>query len=120
MPMRAHSHPPVHTGAGAFDRRTTKLPLTTVVDPVSPFEFFAGTALPGVVAGHDWLAHPDGSWVRHHGSHVDQGGPRRLWDLAERALAEWQDLGKPRRHHFGVEIGHDGQFLTLGALRWQL
>ncbi|MGZ3141948.1 ATP-grasp peptide maturase system methyltransferase [Lentzea chajnantorensis] len=120
MPLRAHARKPALAGMGAFDRRTTTLPMATVVDPAGPFEFFAGVALPDVVAGQDWLGHPDGSWVHHHGSHVDQGGPRRLWDLAEQALALWEDLGKPRRQHFGVTIGHDGQFLTFDGRRWRL
>ncbi|SDN71764.1 methyltransferase domain-containing protein [Lentzea jiangxiensis] len=120
MPLRAHARLPALAGTGAFDRRTTTLRFRTVADPSSPFEFFAGTALPGVAAGRDRLAHPDGSWVHHHGSHVDQGGPRRLWDLAENAVAEWHDLGEPRRHDFGVAIAPDGQFLTLGDLRWRL
>jgi methyltransferase of ATP-grasp peptide maturase system len=120
MPLRAHAHSPTPAGSGTFDRRATTVPFDTVVDPASPFEFFAGIVLPGVVAGHDWLAHSDGSWVHHYGSHVDQGGPRRLWDLAEHAIVEWHDLGKPRRHHFGITVGPDGQFLTLNDLRWQL
>lgn len=120
MPMRAHAHPPAMAGSGTFDRRATTLPLDTVVDPASPFEFFAGIALPGVAAGRDWLAHPDGSWVHHHGTHVDQGGPRKLWDLAEQAVVDWHDLGKPRRHQFGITVGPGGQFLTLGNLDWPL
>ncbi|MFD4643089.1 methyltransferase domain-containing protein [Lentzea sp. NPDC058436] len=120
MPLRAHALPPALAGAGTFDRRTTTLPFNTVLDPASPFEFFAGTALPDVVAGPNWLAHSDGSWVHHHGSHVDQGGPRRLWDAAEDALVEWHDLGKPRRSQFGVSIDGDGQHLTLGDLSWHL
>jgi methyltransferase of ATP-grasp peptide maturase system len=120
MPMRAHAHPPAIAGSGTFDRRATTMPLATVIDPSSPAEFFAGIALPGVVAGRDWLAHPDGSWLHHHGSHVDQGGPRKLWDIAEQAVVDWHDLGKPRRNQFGIEVGPGGQFLTLGDLRWQL
>jgi methyltransferase of ATP-grasp peptide maturase system len=120
MPMRAHAHPPAPAGSGTFDRRATTLPLETVVDPASPFEFFAGIALPGAVAGQDWLAHPDGSWVHHHGTHVDQGGPRKLWDLAEQAVVDWHDLGKPRRHQFGITVGPSGGFLTLGNLDWPL
>lgn len=120
MPLRAHARRPAPAGAGSFDRRTTTLPLNTVIDPASPFEFFAGIALPGVTAGRDWLAHPDGSWVHHHGSHVDQGGPRRLWDTAEEAVVDWRDLGEPRRQDFGITVGADGQFLTLGDLRWPL
>ncbi|MDX8034582.1 methyltransferase domain-containing protein [Lentzea sp. BCCO 10_0856] len=120
MPMRAHARPPALAGSGTFERRTTAVPLDTVVNPASPAEFFSGIALPGVAAGQDWLAHPDGSWVHHHGSHVDQGGPRRLWDLAEQAVIDWRDLGKPRRNQFGIEVGPDGQFLTLGELHWHL
>ncbi|MFI6098740.1 methyltransferase domain-containing protein [Lentzea sp. NPDC051213] len=120
MPMRAHATPPMLAGAGEYERRATTLSLDTVGNAASPFEFFAGIALPEVVGGHNWLAHPDGSWVHHHGSHVDQGGPRRLWDLAEQAIVEWRDLGKPRRHQFGLTVGPDGQFLTLDDLRWPL
>ncbi len=121
MPLRAHARKPALAGKGTFVRRKTTLPMSAVVDPASPFEFFAGIALPDVVAdGHDWLGHPDGSWVHHHGSRVDQGGPRRLWDLAEQAVAEWHDLGKPRRQHFGVTIDHDDQHLTLGDRKWRL
>ncbi|USX50477.1 methyltransferase domain-containing protein [Lentzea sp. HUAS12] len=120
MPLRAHAHPPALAGTGEFERRSTTVPFTTVLDPASPFEFFAGTALPGVVAGPGRLAHSDGSWVHHRGSHVDQGGPRRLWDVAEAALAEWRELGEPRRGQFGVSVRRDGQHLTLGDLSWHL
>lgn len=120
MPLRAHAHRPAPGGEGAFERSTTTLPFNTVLDPASPFEFFAGISLPGVVAGPNWLAHSDGSWVHHHGSHVDQGGPRRLWDIAEDALVAWHELGKPRRGQFGITIGPEGQHLTLGGLRWHL
>ncbi|SDF61717.1 protein-L-isoaspartate(D-aspartate) O-methyltransferase [Lentzea fradiae] len=120
MPLRAHASPPASAGEGPFDRGPTTLRMATVVNPASPFEFFAGTALPGVVAGRDWLAHPDGSWVRHRGAHVDQGGPRRLWDDAERALTEWRALGEPRRREFGISVRPGGQFLTLGERRWPL
>lgn len=120
MPMRAHARPPAFAGEGPYERRTTTLPMDTVTNPASPFEFFAGIALPDVVAGQDWLGHPDGSWVHHHGSHVDQGGPRNLWDIAEQAVTEWSDLGKPRRHHFGVTVEHDDQFLTLNDRKWRL
>ncbi|MFD4672244.1 methyltransferase domain-containing protein [Lentzea sp. NPDC058450] len=120
MPLRAHAIPTALAGAGDYDRRATTLRLNAVVDPASPFEFFAGIALPGVVAGRDWLAHSDGSWVHHRGSHVDQGGPRRLWDLAESAAADWHDLGEPRRQDFGVTITRTAQHLTLRDLHWHL
>ncbi|MET9228532.1 methyltransferase domain-containing protein [Lentzea sp. NPDC003310] len=120
IPLRAHALPPAFAGAGEFDRRATTVPFATVVDPASPFEFFAGISLPDVVAGPNRLAHSDGSWVHHRRAHVDQGGPRRLWDIAEDALAQWRDLGEPRRADFGVTVAHDVQHLTLGELSWPL
>ncbi|GHH36933.1 methyltransferase domain-containing protein [Lentzea cavernae] len=120
MPLRAHALPPLVVGTGEFDRRATTLPFGTVLDRANPFEFFAGTALRDVVTGPNRLAHSDGSWVHHRGSHVEQGGPRRLWDAVEDALAQWRDLGEPRRDQFGVRIGTDGQRLTLGDLSWHL
>jgi protein-L-isoaspartate O-methyltransferase len=74
------------------------------------------------------LEHPDGSWVRHSGGHgpheVWQGGPRRLWDVVERAYQEWQALGRPARDRFGLTVRPDRQELWLdepaGAHRWSL
>ncbi|NUT93500.1 MAG: protein-L-isoaspartate(D-aspartate) O-methyltransferase, partial [Saccharothrix sp.] len=84
MPLRAHHQSwaeaalDTATTAPATTSRSTPLPARAVIDPVSGFEFFAGLALPGVVTAGDpvRLVHPDGSWTRHHGAVVDQGGPR--------------------------------------------
>lgn len=139
MPLRAHSQ---HWSATLLeqartartpDHRPTGLPASAVVDPSSPFEFYAGLALSEVVVGYGprgrvHLAHPDGSWVRLHaresGTEVEQGGPRQLWDLTEDAYRDWRDLGKPRRERFGITVNPDGQWLWLdrpdSEFRWPL
>jgi protein-L-isoaspartate(D-aspartate) O-methyltransferase len=133
MPLRAHTHSTellaLASDAKADDRRRTALDAAVVIDPSSPFEFFAGLVLADVVVGHGergraHLAHPDGSWARlrqrHGGTTVEQGGPRRLWNLAEQGYRQWHDLGKPRRDQFGVTVGPEGQFFQLGDLTWPL
>jgi methyltransferase of ATP-grasp peptide maturase system len=142
MPLRAHERPAV---VELLDRavdqpgqtRPTRVPANLVTDSSSPFEFFAGLALPGAVAtpslhrgGADqaWLLHPDGSWVRHHTEHrrhvVEQGGARRLWDEIEAAHRQWQELGAPRRDRFGITVSPEGQELWLdyptSPHRWPL
>ncbi len=121
MPLRAH-----HAGwadealghaltAEPGSSRGTPLSAAMVLDPARGFEFFAGLALPDVVTAGDppRLAHPDGSWVRHRGATVDQGGPRRLWDLAEAAYDQWRSLGRPRRHHFTFTATPTTQYFAL-------
>jgi protein-L-isoaspartate(D-aspartate) O-methyltransferase len=121
MPLRAHcaawadaALADALTAAPTTTRRTL-LTADTVLDPSRGFEFFAGLALPGVVAAGDpaRLVHPDGSWVRHQGTSVAQGGPRRLWDDAEEAYARWRALGRPRRHHFTFTATPTAQYFAL-------
>ncbi|MGH3521045.1 MAG: methyltransferase domain-containing protein [Haloechinothrix sp.] len=141
MPLRAHRLadarrlldrlPPADPEAAA----PTAIPIGAVLRPTSPFEFFAGLALPGVLAVQTlddepdtYLVHGDGSWVCHYpwrgGYVVDQGGPRRLWDDLEAGYARWQDLGKPTRSRFGITVDTDGQHLWLDVPdsehRWPL
>ncbi|MGM1061036.1 methyltransferase domain-containing protein [Saccharothrix sp. Mg75] len=130
MPLRAHDQawavePLVGAAtAPAGTSRTTLLPARAVVDPASGFEFFAGLELSGVAVAGDpvRLVHPDGSWARHRGAVVDQGGPRALWDVAEAAYRQWKTLGKPRRQHFAFTAGPDGQRFRLDGtdLTWSL
>ena len=92
MPLRAHrAEAPAVPPPGLEDKwEPSRLPFDVVTRPQSSFEFFAGLALPGVVPLQDLLTHPDGSWVRHRDKNeVAQGGPRRLWDIAEHAYVEW-------------------------------
>ena len=128
MPLRADRHTDpgrlLHTVSGAASSRPTDLAVDAVLSPRSPFEFFAGLARPDVQATqpddhHTWLVHPDGSWVLHRTRRgerrVSQGGPRRLWDLAEHGYQQWRDLGEPRRDRFGLTVTPDRQDLWLDA-----
>ena len=130
MPLRAHRARDVGTLVTAVTARPgrsrpTDLTMRAVTYPGSPFEFFAGLALADAVpAGPHLLVHPDGSWARHHGNAVSQGGPRLLWDLAEAAYDQWRELGEPRRERFGVTVSPQDQHLWLdrpdGPHRWPL
>ncbi|WP_159048571.1 methyltransferase domain-containing protein [Streptomyces sp. NRRL F-4489] len=44
----------------------------------------------------------DGSWAHVQGGEVRQAGPRRLWDVVERANEWWEGQGHPERERFGV------------------
>jgi methyltransferase of ATP-grasp peptide maturase system len=138
MPLRAHRQPvdeeliaSLATATGPT--RGTTLPMSTVASPASPFEFFAGLALPDVlpvVATPEatLLVHRDGSWARHHTARerhfVTQGGPRRLWDEVEHAYAAWLDLDQPHRSRFGITVEPRLQELWLDTPdsphRWPL
>jgi hypothetical protein len=121
------------TAAGGPECPAT-LSMWDVLDPASPFEFFAGLALPGVLGWHDphsgeaALGHSDGSWVRQRADgdalRVSQGGPRRLWDDTEAAHEQWLRLGSPLRDSFGITVEPSGQWLWLGspdtAEHWEL
>ncbi|QFU94243.1 ATP-grasp peptide maturase system methyltransferase [Amycolatopsis sp. YIM 10] len=140
MPLRAHRlADPAQLLSGlqdaeARETRRTSLPVSAVLSPSSPLEFFASLELEGVLpaysgdAGVVYLVHPDGSWVRHAEQHgklvVSQGGPRNLWDLAEQARVRWRKLGKPGRARFGVTVDGDRQEFWLDNAssqhRWQL
>jgi methyltransferase of ATP-grasp peptide maturase system len=134
MPLRAHRGPRVtdlidQVRGSHAKARLTELTATRLLRPADRFEFYAGLSLPHVVAwsdthGDTWLAHPDGSWARYSRHSVSQGGPRRLWDLAEQAHTEWHALGRPPRERFGLTVGPDGQEFWLDSPnspgRWPL
>ncbi|MGW3424892.1 ATP-grasp peptide maturase system methyltransferase [Streptomyces phaeochromogenes] len=48
------------------------------------------------------------------GWQVRQGGPRRLWDAVESAVAIWEEYGSPSTAAFGVTVSPDGQAVWLG------
>ena len=115
MPLRAHRRTirPSATKSPETESRKINLNPVTLLAAASPFEFFAGLALPGtqIAFGPEGpqLAHPDGSWATftmRQGSptEVHQGGPRKLWDLVEAAHDQWLHLDKPRRQRFGITI----------------
>ena len=130
MPLRAHRQAWADEAllealtATPTTSRTTLLSARGVLDPASGFEFFAGLALAGVAVASDpvRLVHPDGSWVRHRGAVVDQGGPRALWDLAEAAYRQWRSLGRPRRDRFSFTATPTSQHFALDSttLTWPL
>ena len=133
MPLRAHAQGwandllEVAREAKAEERRRTALNPRLVVDQRSPFEFFAGLVLADVVVSHGerdrvHLVHADGSWARLRprggSTRVEQGGPRRLWRLAEDGYRQWLTLGRPRRERFGFTVDAEGQRFRLGGLDW--
>ncbi|RKT57951.1 protein-L-isoaspartate(D-aspartate) O-methyltransferase [Saccharothrix australiensis] len=130
MPLRAHRQTWAEEAlvasldARADTSRPTLLPARAVVHATSGFEFFAGLELAGVAVGLDpaRLVHPDGSWVRHRGAVVDQGGPRELWTLAEEAHRRWRALGRPGRRHFTFTASEESQYFALdgSSLTWPL
>jgi len=133
MPLRAHRLTDTETlltsrPRAAGPSRETELPVREVLDPAGRFEFFAGLALPEVTPVYDaeatYLLHRDGSWARHAGGRVVQGGPRPLWDLLEDAHADWHSLGEPTRERFGLTVTPADQRLWLddpdGKYSWEL
>ncbi len=129
MPLRAHRRPIAEPLIASLatepgTSRRTSLAMATVASPASPFEFFAGLALPDVAAVDGLLVHHDGSWVRHEDHLVIQGGPRRLWDEAEHAYRRWRELDRPQRARFGITVDPHTQELWLDTPdsphRWPL
>ncbi|MFK4099632.1 ATP-grasp peptide maturase system methyltransferase [Streptomyces sp. NPDC019531] len=70
--------------------------------PVSTF------VLDGVTDSFAVLAPTDSGWQ------VRQGGPRRLWDAVETAVATWEEYGSPGSAAFGVTVSRDAQVVWLG------
>jgi hypothetical protein len=54
----------------------------------------------------------DGSWADVStdtaGHHVTEGGPRRIWSIAEHAADWWTRHGRPARSRFGLTATTDG------------
>ncbi|GAA3430803.1 ATP-grasp peptide maturase system methyltransferase [Kutzneria kofuensis] len=134
MPLRAHRGPRVSelvdsVRGSQAPARPTELSSTKLLRPSDRFEFFAGLSLPHVVAwsgarGETWLAHADGSWACYARHSVREGGPRRLWSIAEATHEQWLALGRPPRERFGLTVGPDGQEFWLDSPespdRWPL
>jgi methyltransferase of ATP-grasp peptide maturase system len=134
MPLRAHSGPRVSDLVNKVrgqhaPARHTDLTVATLLRPIDRFEFFASLVLPQVVAwsggrGETWLAHPDGSWACYSHRTVRQGGPRRLWDIAEATHERWLELGSPGRDRFGLTVTPERQEFWLDSPerpeRWPL
>ncbi|WP_405056926.1 methyltransferase domain-containing protein [Kribbella sp. NBC_01505] len=68
------------------------------------------------------FTHPDGSWARIEKGSVAQAGPQRIWDTVEAAHQRWDDLGRPSRDRFRLDIDGDLQTVSLAGtdLTWHL
>jgi methyltransferase of ATP-grasp peptide maturase system len=124
-----------HDATAPFDHRVVvekdpgpSAARTTDLDPAELFSdaawaFVAQLHLPDAVA---WpvadetgsvraieIATSDGSWARitatGPGRRVVQTGPRRVWDLLERAHQDWVGDGRPRWDRYGLTVSADGR-----------
>lgn len=91
-----------------------------------------GVTVPGVEHYFDsgphgkrtaWLAHPDGSWARataigEEPPAVRQGGPWRLWDIADEIRHAWLTDGTLPAYGAAVTIRPDGS-IRLVKGQWQ-
>ncbi|WP_064744120.1 ATP-grasp peptide maturase system methyltransferase [Actinomadura oligospora] len=112
----------------AEDMRETELSSDVLDDPAFAFlaQLQLGDASPYWATHEDGsqlygLAASDGSWAelypaddqgRHH---VEQGGPRALWDLVETAYTSWEDFGCPDWSNFGITASTAGQRVWLST-----
>lgn len=93
------------------------------------FRFIQALELPGLRfltrlpdTGVMIFTHPDGSWARIEKGTVAQAGPQRLWDIVEAAYGQWDELGRPGRDKFRLDINPHVQQVRLDGTdaTWQL
>jgi protein-L-isoaspartate O-methyltransferase len=125
MPVRAGS-----PGGQTADRETpSRQPATVLRD--EDFRFFLALALPEVDFQDDGMLGPmtlrdaGGSTARIGPlGDVQQRGQRRLWSEVEDLHAQWEELGRPRREHFGLTVTPQAQtaWLRMGGegRSWEL
>lgn len=100
--------PEVLTGSGSAFMAQLAVPdarsFSLAVDggPLSTF------LLDGVTDSFAVLAPTESGWQ------VRQGGPRRLWDAVESAVATWEEYDSPNTAAFGVTVSRDQQTVWLG------
>ncbi|WP_329568607.1 methyltransferase domain-containing protein [Kitasatospora sp. NBC_01266] len=70
---------------------------------------FTHTTDGGIDTAHLW--HEDGSWAELRGGIARESGPRRLLDLAEQALADFEVFGRPAREDYRLSVTKDEQWL---------
>lgn len=127
MPMRQDVRYPLRHGPAApliIDRRNPAQGTTAtevgLVAEVRALRFLIelqlGAIAPDLFIGEDEvvIGCADGSWATASivagadGEHaVQQGGPRRLWDSVEAAVALWRRAGRPSIDAFGVTASTD-------------
>jgi methyltransferase of ATP-grasp peptide maturase system len=127
MPLRRQLSYPLRQGAASplvIDRRNPQQGITTTnpwqVTESRGLRFVIELQLGGTHAdlfatdSEIVVSATDGSWATvalaagGDGTHaVTQGGPRRLWDSVDTAVATWQHVGKPSIDDFGVTAIND-------------
>ncbi len=127
MPLRAHQRPDLWELVKAASsqegiKRPSHLPVP-VSDDGEAWTVFADLLMTGTArtditrddGNVQWLAHPDGSWVYYETAtnHVEQGGPRHLWDELEQIYTLWTSNGKPSRDNIGVTATPTGLSVWL-------
>jgi methyltransferase of ATP-grasp peptide maturase system len=136
MPARAHNPDPALipdlSKAPASSRETALGP--DVLTTYGPQQLVAQLAVPdaqhisfgpgGDLPGH-LLVQPDGSYAALSGSadspSVAQGGPHRLWDQIEDAVANWHAAGAPDIDAFRVIAAPDDQRVWINTnTSWHL
>lgn len=134
MPLRHDPSAPYDYTVRITRPGTGPVSTLTSLDPAglhnnTAWGFLAQTCLPGaafrlVTADDDdslgtEIATRDGSWaIGWHTAengryHVDQTGPRRLWDILELTHHQWTTLGQPRWDRFGLTIQPHRQTIWL-------
>ncbi|MFI5735831.1 hypothetical protein ACIA49_37310 [Kribbella sp. NPDC051587] len=95
----------------------------------SDFRFMQALELPGLRflikladTGVAIFTHPDGSWARIEDGTVAQAGPQCVWDVVEAAHRRWDELGRPTRDKFGIDVAPGVQQVRLDGsdATWRL
>ncbi|MGY0059700.1 ATP-grasp peptide maturase system methyltransferase [Streptomyces sp. LZ34] len=131
MIARPQAAPPLSNVSGLLKQPADERPARFGPDVLSEWtpQFVAQLAAPGAQYlgmssdGGPMLDHvidmsresfatllPDGEG----GFSVRQGGPVRLWDAVENAVATWQQAGSPPQTAFGLTVTPDRQLVWLG------
>jgi len=123
MPLRAHHTPDLWELVKAASQQDGDTGKSNLPEPVSDdgpaWTVLADLLMPDVARTDitrddgtvQWLVHPDGSWAYHDTttSHVEQGGPRKLWDQLEQIYTVWNDNRRTSRDNIGLTITATGE-----------
>ncbi|WP_131735979.1 ATP-grasp peptide maturase system methyltransferase [Actinomadura roseirufa] len=126
MPARSRKPVAEPTYPDVDSTRETLLSPDALDEPTFAFlaQLHVGDASPYWATREDGsplfgLAAPDGSWAEIHPAddhgrrHVEQGGPRVLWDLVEAAHTSWEKLNRPNWSAFGITANSTEQRVWL-------